>query len=255
VAEKEIKRHLDELRRKVASNDVSGFATTLCALLAENFEKWFRIVREQKVLGQLRDLASIREVGRILGEFHPKLSKQNFATIEHHINVCEFMQTVFTQIDKETRALGCCSAHPDNIARAVVSFVEIAHHAFQLSARANADSVPLTITMSQLAEIEGRLRSILDAGNTVLNSTAAKSGFDRDHVDKERRPAQRSFRGLSGTVPDLDTTELCFLCELLLLMTESNRTEREAGSSQIFQIAIRDQTSCRAGAPARRVMF
>jgi hypothetical protein len=183
MAEKEVKQHLEELRRLAAANDIMGFAARLRALLAENFDQWFRLVKEQKLLGQFRNLVHIQELRRLFSqEFRSAFSTQDAETFGHHLEVCEFMQIVFSQIDKEALVLPCCAAHPDSIARAVVRLIEIANYAFQRSVRADPVSLPLTITMSQLAEFAGRFRGVLDAGNTILNSNAAKNGLDVGHV-------------------------------------------------------------------------
>jgi hypothetical protein len=183
VAEKEFKQHLEDLRRRAASNDLTGFAAGLRPLLTDNFDKWFRIVKEQKLIGQFRGLVHIQELQRLFSqEIRPALSEQDADTFGHHLRVCEFLQNLFSQIDTEALALPCAAAHPEKMARAVVRFVEIAHYALQRSARTGLGSVPLTITMSQLAELEGRFRAVLDAGNTILNSAAAKNGLDASHV-------------------------------------------------------------------------
>jgi len=183
MPKRDISRRIDELRRFAGSGDVGNFAARLHPLLRGDFPRWFRILREQKLANQFRNAGNIRELGRLLeGQLRSALAAPEIDALNHHFDVCEFLQEVFAYIDAETVALACRDAHPETFARAICRMIEMAHYAFHRNSIVDAESAPKRVTMLQLAHRERQFRDVLDTGNIILNSQIARQGTDTSHV-------------------------------------------------------------------------
>jgi len=180
----DVNRKIEQLRQTAASSGVGSFAAELRPLLEADFSLWFRILREQKLVNSFREVACIRELRRLLlsPPLCRKISASEIHAIQHHFEVCEFMQEVFGQIDLETASLSCHVADPEHLARAVIRMTEMANYTFQKNAVEDPRSLPQRISMLQVANMERQFRDVLDAGNIILNSRVSRSGTDANYT-------------------------------------------------------------------------
>jgi hypothetical protein len=184
MGKKNTNRVIDQLRRLVASRDVSNFAMELFPLLQADFTFWFKILKEQKLISNFRSFERILELRRLLfsPKFTPSLLVHDAEALEHHFDVCEFMQRVFYEIDREALAVSCHAAHPECIARAVVRLIEVANYAMQRNALPETQSLPRTLNTLQLSQMQRQFRDVLDAGNIILNSPVATDGTTSSYI-------------------------------------------------------------------------
>jgi hypothetical protein len=172
-----------ELMRHLAdSRDANNFAKQLRPLLMAEFPRWFQILKVQKLVMRFRSVAHVRELREMLltADVRAALLATDASEIEHHFEVCQFMQELFDQLDAETLALRCCDAHPDIVARCVARVIEIAHYGYQMNALADIKP-PQRMSILQLSNMERQFRDVMDWGNIILNSPVAKNGPDRNY--------------------------------------------------------------------------
>ncbi len=115
----------------------------------------------------------------------PEISGSQFEKLTHHLEVCELMQYVFSNIDADASALPCGTADPENFARTVVRMIEIANYGFQKNAVSRNVSPPERILL-EVAHRERQFRDVLDSGITILNSPVARMGSDKTHLIADR---------------------------------------------------------------------
>jgi len=174
----------EQLRRLANSGDTVALAIELRPLLQEDFGRWFATLRVQKFISQLRSTDRIRALRSavLTPELRQSVSVREVAVLEHHFNVCEFMQEVFAHIDTEAVSLACDVAHPDNLARAVARMIEMANFVFQRRVVPDGGPSPHAVSILELTHLDRQLRSILDTGIIILNSEAAKNGTDTGYA-------------------------------------------------------------------------
>jgi hypothetical protein len=166
----------------VGSRDISKFAAQVRPLLEADFNYWFKVLKEQKLLNKFRRGGDIEELRGLLGPpLRSTLTTAENTKLEHHFEVGIFMQEVFAQIDRETDALPCSGTHPEILARAVLRMIEVANYGFQKNAVSNLKQSS-RITALQLANMNRRLRDVLDTGNVIINAHVSRTGTSMDYT-------------------------------------------------------------------------
>jgi hypothetical protein len=144
-------------------------------LLVQEFDAVFSVLRTHKLVNQWRNLKTIQFVS---GELTGWLSSAPFpgkrkAQLRKHLQVCEFVQAVFDEIDAGAQELGIWSATPDLFFRTILGFVEYQNAAAYDKARVFANKFPHLAadpdkTLQQQRMLHDRLRDVSDAACLIL---------------------------------------------------------------------------------------
>ena len=102
------------------------FVDELKRLLIQDFDSTFAAVRIHKLITQWRDIRTIQFISAELRAWFlsAPLSGKRKAQFRRHLSVCEFVQTMFDEIDGTAQKLRIWSARPDLFVRSILGFVE-----------------------------------------------------------------------------------------------------------------------------------
>jgi hypothetical protein len=179
MRDKQNLRVIDQLKAAAKSADVQTFSETLLRVLILDADAWLRTVRVQRLVERFRSVDAIRKLRSVLSTklVAVQIGSSTHEKLLQHIDVCEFMQHVFADIDRQAELAQPSSASQEAVYWAVLRAVEVAHwamqeNAFRLASRSpNSPPDPL-----QLAAWDRRLRDLMDVSLTILNSSPGRTG-------------------------------------------------------------------------------
>jgi len=162
-------KRVAKLKEASRIRDIDSFCGLLAPALQADFDKWFWIVREQRLLENFRDPVLIESIRLAL---YSSLAgrPECFLCMSNHVEVCLFAQRVFDQIDAEAAAVSAEPVNRHHYNETVIQVSEIVFEAERRKIEAQiASGIKLT-KIHQLMGSEDFLRDVADCCNVLLNS-------------------------------------------------------------------------------------
>jgi len=158
-----------KLKGLAKSHDVQPFCTLLAECLVENFDRWFVIAREQRLVEGLRKGFEIEAVGKDICS-RSEFDASQRALFQSHVAVCLLAQRLYDWIDTETKLVSSEPISLEFFVDKIVSISEVV--ASSISRRvekAIAEGPPLT-SIRDFIGPENIVRETTDVCNILLSS-------------------------------------------------------------------------------------
>ena len=125
MSNKNTARSIEELKRAAKAADVQTFVGVFTPLVMLDAPKWLGIMRVQRLVEAFRSAVAIRQLRGALSNACADVHVEKSVCVEvmHHIDVCEFMQEVYTTIDEQTVLAWPSNSSREALFRAVVRMV------------------------------------------------------------------------------------------------------------------------------------
>jgi hypothetical protein len=161
--------------------DVPKFVDELKQLLLVDFDQTFSVLRTHKLVSQWRSLKVFQLISTELCSWlsSASLSGKKKAQVRRHLEVCEFVQRMFNEIDTSAQELTVWSSEPALFIRAILGFVEYQAGLANEGIREFGKKFPKTASdpdknVLELRAMHDHVRNISDAVCILLRQFALR---------------------------------------------------------------------------------